>query len=326
MEKNRWQELNSSTTRIGQEPAQPSPKQSPEKAKAGGLSTGAKAGFGVGAVAILGLSGFIAFGGGGSEDDQSTTAVAQTETADADEQPDASLTFSDDESSSDDGVADDTPVSDDNTDTNADAVPDTTDQDAATDTSEAVPAVIGADSPPPPPGAPEAHSILANGKIYLRGTVPSEDVQGLIVTAVEAVMGPGNVVTEYTIDPTVPFDPTEARPVYVADAVLFSTNSAEIDPQFFPLLGLGVSLMQLQPGVTIEAVGHTDSEGSSQANLELSQARVDAWLAWMVSQGIDPERLTATGKGESEPRADNNTAEGRQLNRRVEFIITGFEF
>lgn len=181
-------------------------------------------------------------------------------------------------------------------------------------------------SPPAPPGAPANYSILSGGKIFLRGTVPSTEIETAIVAAVTQILGPGNVISEYEIDPSESFEEGRESFVFIDEAVLFATGSAEIAPDFAQLLGLGLTLLQLQEGVTLEVTGHTDAQGDDAANLVLSQARVDAVKAFFVSQGIDSDRIVAVGKGETEPRAGNDTPEGRQANRRVEFIVEGFSF
>lgn len=68
--------------------------------------------------------------------------------------------------------------------------------------------------------------------------------------------------------------------------------------------------------------GHTDSRGSDDANLSLSQKRAEAVRTYLVSQGIDSNKISAAGIGEARPVADNNTAEGRANNRRVELVVT----
>lgn len=181
-------------------------------------------------------------------------------------------------------------------------------------------------SPPAPPGAPANYSILSGGKIFLRGTVPSAEVETAIVAAVTQILGPGNVISEYEIDPSESFEEGRESFVFIDETVLFATGSAEIAPDFAQLLGLGLTLLRLQDGVTLEVTGHTDADGDKAANLALSQARVDAVKEFFVSQGIDSDRVVAVGKGETEPRADNDTPEGRQANRRVEFIVEGFSF
>ena len=72
------------------------------------------------------------------------------------------------------------------------------------------------------------------------------------------------------------------------------------------------------PEVKVEIQGHTDGRGSAVINLRLSQARAEAARLYLVQKGISPDRLTAAGYGKSRPIANNNTAEGRQNNRRVE--------
>ncbi len=170
---------------------------------------------------------------------------------------------------------------------------------------------------------PIRQAVFAGGVIYLRGSVPSTEIGDAIFDRAAAVMGPDNVVNEYVIDPSVTFDPYAGAPLYVQDLVLFPSGSAEIDPQFTPLLDLGIMLFGQNPQVTITVIGHTDSQGNDFDNLALSQERVQAVLNYWTRAGVDPSRITIIGKGEAEPLDDNATSEGRQFNRRVEFIIAG---
>ena len=68
--------------------------------------------------------------------------------------------------------------------------------------------------------------------------------------------------------------------------------------------------------------GHTDSVGSEDNNLSLSQRRATSVMSYLTIQGVTPSRLSASGKGESMPVAGNESASGRQMNRRVELIIS----
>ena len=72
----------------------------------------------------------------------------------------------------------------------------------------------------------------------------------------------------------------------------------------------------------MEITGHTDNVGSDRYNMKLSAGRAKAVYDEMVKRGIDPKRMTWKGKGEREPIDTNDTPEGRQENRRVEFRIT----
>lgn len=76
--------------------------------------------------------------------------------------------------------------------------------------------------------------------------------------------------------------------------------------------------MKSNPKYKFEIAGHTDNVGSDQANLVLSQKRAQSVVDFLIAEGIDPRRLKAKGYGESQPKADNSTTEGRELNRRIE--------
>ena len=71
------------------------------------------------------------------------------------------------------------------------------------------------------------------------------------------------------------------------------------------------------------AIGHTDSIGSDAYNQKLSVRRAESVKAYLVSKGIEPNRIYTEGKGEKQPVADNKTAEGRAKNRRVEIEVVG---
>ena len=79
--------------------------------------------------------------------------------------------------------------------------------------------------------------------------------------------------------------------------------------------------MRQNPHVRIEIVGHTDNIGTETYNRQLSQARADASRRVLIEQNIDAGRIAASGRGSSEPVADNATETGRAANRRVEIHI-----
>ncbi len=100
-------------------------------------------------------------------------------------------------------------------------------------------------------------------------------------------------------------------------AVFFETNSDRLEPRSIPDLENAVATLKRVPTITGVIEGHTDSSGSDAYNLDLSERRARAVLAHLTSRGIDASRLEARGFGESQPEADNATAEGRAQNRRV---------
>ena len=105
--------------------------------------------------------------------------------------------------------------------------------------------------------------------------------------------------------------------------LFFATNKTYILPQSEQAMADLANFLLENPSVTIHITGHTDAVGSDEANQILSEGRANAVRADLIKRGVAPERMTAEGKGEREFVADNDTEEGRQLNRRVEFVITG---
>jgi len=73
----------------------------------------------------------------------------------------------------------------------------------------------------------------------------------------------------------------------------------------------------------LQVEGHTDSVGSDEYNQKLSEQRADSVRSYLVSQGVAADAITAAGFGKISPVADNNTAAGRQQNRRVELVVSG---
>jgi outer membrane protein OmpA-like peptidoglycan-associated protein len=104
--------------------------------------------------------------------------------------------------------------------------------------------------------------------------------------------------------------------------ITFATNSADIASNFYgPLNNLASSFKQYNQN-NIEIVGHTDSTGSHQYNVNLSQLRAHSVANYLVAQGVEPGRLSSRGMGPDQPVASNATEAGRSQNRRVEIKLT----
>ncbi len=82
-------------------------------------------------------------------------------------------------------------------------------------------------------------------------------------------------------------------------------------------------IIESHPGLNLQIEGHTDSIGSDEYNQRLSEQRADAVRDYLTEQGVPRESVAARGFGKSEPIASNDTAAGRQRNRRVELVVSG---
>jgi outer membrane protein OmpA-like peptidoglycan-associated protein len=111
--------------------------------------------------------------------------------------------------------------------------------------------------------------------------------------------------------------------IVISDKIFFATNKADILPKSYALIEEIAKVLNENPHIQlIEIQGHTDSQGSRAHNVKLSEARATAVMNRLIMVGrVDPARLLAKGFGPDLPIADNKTAAGRELNRRVEFMI-----
>lgn len=102
--------------------------------------------------------------------------------------------------------------------------------------------------------------------------------------------------------------------------VEFEVKSFQLTDAGKTVLDGVLAALATAPDVRVRIEGHTDDRGSEAANLLLSQQRAEAVLDYLVAHGESPDRFDIEGYGESQPRESNDTAEGRQANRRIEFI------
>jgi OOP family OmpA-OmpF porin len=119
-----------------------------------------------------------------------------------------------------------------------------------------------------------------------------------------------------------PQPPAATKVTYAADA-FFDFDKANLKPEGRAKLDDLVGKVKDINLEVIIAVGHTDSVGSDSYNQKLSVKRAEAVKAYLVSKGIEKNRVYTEGKGEKQPVADNKTAEGRAKNRRVEIEVVG---
>ena len=107
--------------------------------------------------------------------------------------------------------------------------------------------------------------------------------------------------------------------------IFFETAKDELLPRSFVELNKLFDIMYEHPTVQIQINGHTDIIGGKAYNLELSQRRAKAVVQFLIKKGIKKDRLLFEGFGSGQPISPNNTKEGRQMNRRVEFVVLSIE-
>lgn len=113
----------------------------------------------------------------------------------------------------------------------------------------------------------------------------------------------------------------DALLVSMTSATGFDNMSAVLKPGYISTLDKIARVLNQYGKTTVTVIGHTDSIGSHAYNQTLSEQRAQSVLDYFASQNVNPLRLEAYGRGETEPRADNATESGRALNRRVELWI-----
>lgn len=109
--------------------------------------------------------------------------------------------------------------------------------------------------------------------------------------------------------------------IVIKQTIYFDFNKASIRPISYALLNEVAQALRDNATIRVRVEGHTDSRGNANYNLQLSQNRAESVRNYLIGQGIPAERMEAKGFGKVQPIADNRTEDGREQNRRVEFII-----
>jgi outer membrane protein OmpA-like peptidoglycan-associated protein len=153
--------------------------------------------------------------------------------------------------------------------------------------------------------------------------VAANQARGEADAANQAAAGSAQQVAELQLQvQTLQARPTERGLVLTLGDALFSSGRAELQPGANSHLTRLVTFLNRYPDRTVVIEGYTDSLGTADFNQGLSERRAGAVRAYLLDQGVSSMRLTSFGKGASDPVAGNDTASGRQQNRRVEVIIS----
>ncbi|WP_297697814.1 OmpA family protein [uncultured Fibrobacter sp.] len=151
--------------------------------------------------------------------------------------------------------------------------------------------------------------------------IPREETYTIFCESITGLFECGNTPyvspTASTGGITVAFDDTRVE----LKGVNFKAGSAELEPESMEILDAAVAGIKRNPKARIEIQGHTSSEGDENMNQTLSEQRAYAVFLYMTSKGIDRGRLSASGYGSSQPKADNSTEAGRIKNRRIELRV-----
>lgn len=170
-----------------------------------------------------------------------------------------------------------------------------------------------------PEGNAPAEVELPAGTYTIVATAPGHLAQ----TRDVQVQAGGKLVVTFDLQPS----PKKILVIFKGDKieilqqVHFATGKAAILPDSFGLLAQVVDVVIANNVKRVRVDGHTDNRGNKQTNQTLSEERARAVKDYLVSQGLDASRLESAGYGDSKPIAPNLTARGRELNRRVEFIV-----
>lgn len=178
-------------------------------------------------------------------------------------------------------------------------------------------------------------SLLAGGRYTIQNGV----LQGFQVTAAggsgitkgvgapkgEAILSVAyrrpNVVALPELTPSL-VDARADEKILITQKIHFEFAKSIIRPISYPILDDVVQLLNLNPQIKkVQIEGHTDAIGGDAGNQRLSENRARAVRSYLISKGVNPDRLIAVGYGRSRPIADNSTAEGRAKNRRTEFTV-----
>ena len=154
---------------------------------------------------------------------------------------------------------------------------------------------------------------LQKGQVYTysassRGYLVANDI-------VDLSKATGKVTKDIYLTPIIVGDKITLKNIY------FEVSKSDLLPASFAELNKLVTMMEDNPLMEIRLDGHTDVVGDPEANLELSQERVDACETYMVRKGIPSARIQAVGYGDTKPIVKKGTDEERKVNRRVEFVV-----
>jgi OmpA-OmpF porin, OOP family len=156
---------------------------------------------------------------------------------------------------------------------------------------------VAVETPPPPPPEPAPVEPVAEAE-------PEEEAEPVMATE------PKNLEIQR--------DVIRLKP---GIRILFATNSDQLLEPSFEILDEVASVFEQNARLRVRVEGHTDADGNAKHNMDLSGRRAASVMKYLTDKGVAAERLESQGCGQNVPIGDNKTEDGKQLNRRVEFVI-----
>ncbi len=192
--------------------------------------------------------------------------------------------------------------------------------------------------------SPTLSATHKDGRLFMSGRVPNQDTLDELTQSATDLYGADNVTSNLLVDKTtfapialarwqenlVLFFPFGDYRIQIMDGtftgelrggLVFERGSADLTEEGREFLDIFPTIINRSNG-QVTVLGHTDNSGSQALNQSLSQQRAEAVTNYLISKEIPDERITAEGKGDSDPTASNNSEEGRQQNRRVEIVVS----
>lgn len=168
-------------------------------------------------------------------------------------------------------------------------------------------------------------NVRADGRdVVLTGDVPTAGAREQAAAVAAALPGVRSVDNQLQVaPPVIAQDVVQERidAILIDRKVEFEPSRAELLPGSVAILQDVLAVLNQAGQLSLTVEGHTDDRGRAEANRALSQARAQAVTAWLTSQGVSADRVSAAGYGADRPIASNASAEGRAQNRRVEIRV-----
>jgi outer membrane protein OmpA-like peptidoglycan-associated protein len=172
--------------------------------------------------------------------------------------------------------------------------------------------VLGASTGPGGSGRATGGAVLGAAVGAVVGNIWSQRMERQKQAMEQATKGTGVQVSQ-TADNRLKLD--------VPSDISFDTNRADIKPDFRPILDRFAGTLNDNPAATLSIIGHTDNTGNNAINEPLSLERAAHTRDYLATKGVSPTRVVVEGRGAREPIANNDDAEGRARNRRVEMYV-----